>query len=271
MSHIYWDNFVNDWRNNAPFHNLIHINNWTMPNQIPLMNSIIVNDYSSFYLPEPWWGNDGKQILNSVVINYNPGGGGLSQHYQNCGTLYGYSKYSHFVNSEATGTTNHFRETNKWHKARRSKRVFNTLSRIGIDLNGFDYLHNHLSIELIPWHTKNTRVINTYIKQNLQAIYDYCIVFAANEATRIANDKLNSKVILRISGDNTIALLKNFAALDVCHFETLTPINYVPNKKAGYFKFAINNISEIEFISIWGTRNDFPSNENMDWIFNNII
>ena len=62
----YWDQFVKNWINDV----------YTKPDG--LFNSVHSDqspDYSGFYVPEPWWGNDGEneEPLYSVCINLNPG------------------------------------------------------------------------------------------------------------------------------------------------------------------------------------------------------
>jgi len=280
MSYKYWNNFVDNWRafppmeyiNPTPLPPYHSILGWTNPNLTLLMNSTTVADYSLKYLPEPWWGNDGTHILNSVVVNYNPGGASWIQAFNNSAGLFGFRDYQSFADSEATGATNLFAGTNRWHRGRRATRIFNTLNKIGILLNGHDKLQNHLSIELIPWHTPSSSAIGPYINTNLQAIFDHCINFSANESLRIQNTKLNNKVILRLNGNMTINLLNNFVNHGLCTYRTINPIGYTPSRNGGFFKFKINSILNVEFISIWGKRgNDFPSKVDMDWIFKNIV
>lgn len=271
MSYSYWNDFINMWRADGALQNEQSFHPWTFPSLVPLMNSPTSEDYSLFYLPEPWWGNNGSHILNSVVINYNPGKGNEIQHFQKASNLFEHTNYSDFANSEATGLTDHFSLTNRWHRSKRASRIFNTLARVGVMLGSSDKLQNHLSIELIPWHTQNIETIDTYISQNLQPIFDNSFIFAANESKRIANDKLRGKVILRINAGNTIRLLNDFLTNGICDYNVIVEKDYTPSGKAGYFKFSTDNIRDVEFVSIWGIRNDFPSNSDMDWIFNNVV
>lgn len=280
MSYNYWNNFVDKWRffptlefiNPVPISPYNPILGWINPNHTPLMNSSTYADYSIKYLPEPWWGNNGNHILNSVVINYNPGTGGGAQGFHHAASLFGNVDYQTFANNEAIGMSNYFAETNRWHKSKRAKRIFNTLIRIGIPLHGQHNLENHLSIELIPWHTPNSSTIWPYINSNLQAIFNNCIIFSANESLRIQNTKLQSKVIIRLNGDKTLNLLNSFVHHGICAYTLINPIGYTPSLNGGFFKFKINSIHNVEFISIWGKiGNDFPPNVDMDWIFNNIL
>jgi len=277
MSYNYWNDFVDNWKvlpipqftspTPPPLYN--SISGWTNPNLLPLLNATGGVDYSLQYLPEPWWGNNGLQVLNSVVINYNPGLGGGLQNYPASIGLFGFPNFQSFVNNNIA--VNFFPETNRWHKGKRAMRVFNTLQRIGIGLGVNNQLYNHLSIELIPWHTTDITQIGPYVNINLNQIYINCLRFAANESMRINNAKLRNKVLLRINGNTTIALLNALAAAGICTYTIVTPIGYVIGGTGGYFKFTIGAIPNVEFISIWGVRNDFPSNFDMDWIFNYII
>ncbi|HOX77012.1 MAG TPA: hypothetical protein PLW31_03145 [Bacteroidales bacterium] len=291
MSYIYWNDFVKKWQSlpaaalispapAAPFHPFC---GWENPNLQPLMNSDIPGDYSLKYLPEPWWGNDGRHLLNSVVINYNPGAGGPGQ-LSPMGTMLGLN-YQDFVNNEATGLTSHLPKTNDWHRNKRSKKVFDTLERIGIALGGNNALCNFLSVELIPWHTTNTSDIKNYINRNLLVIYENCILFAANQSINIGNDKLRNKVLLRISGSTTRYLLKAFDSKGI-RLSSESGLNYIPSGlvntpysrnltsgKAGYYKFEFKDIPNVTFISIWGktSRNNFPADGDLEWIFTHII
>lgn len=287
MSYNYWNDFVDIWRtlppnqynNNVPLPPFQNILGWRNPNLTPLMNSININDFSLKYLPEPWWGNNGNHILHSVVINYNPWTGGPSQHHSTSINLNGFLTYSDFVNDSVfNGGT--MATTNNWHR-RRSRRIFNTLNRY-FHNNGYPIfqninLENHLSIELIPWHTPDATSLNFHAYKNncLIEIYNYCFVFAASESIRISNQKLQNKVILRLSGNETLNILNSLNNIGI-HSNIIIPPSYTPNPQlgnAGYLKFNFNSIPNIDFISIWGTKsyNDFPPNSEMDWLFNYVI
>lgn len=298
MSYNYWNNFINNWRTlpaqplnvytNAPPHNNhINIFGWTNPNSIPLFNRPDQVNYSLEYLPEPWWGNNGNYALNSVVVNYNPGWAEDYKHYSHppVPVLYNNPDYSVFAGNEAFGNTNNFPRTNRWHHTQRAQKIFSTLQRTGTQINGNNNLVNHLSIELIPWHTTNIRNINFYIDQNLHQIYNHCLIFAADQANRIDNERLNNKVILRFSGSTTMKLLYDLEAMGISNHNILIPqsntISGLPIVTNGspvtgtgkYLKFTLSGIPGTEFISIWGetSRNAFPPPGDMDYIFLNII
>jgi hypothetical protein len=283
MNYDYWNNFVDNWRvlphmvytNPTPLPLYHLILGWTNPNLIPLMNSSTLADYSLNYLPEPWWGNNGTHILNSVVVNYNPWTGGNSQHHNASAGLYGHANYADFVNkSVLNGGV--MSGTNNWHR-RRSRRIFDALKSIKDDVFPNDNLENHLSVELIPWHTPNAQsaYFCKYKNNSLIEIYNNCFVFAANESMRINNQTLRNKVIVRLSGSETTKLLNNLSSIGIVSNINIGP-TYTPRPtlgNAGYVKFQFNSIPNVDFISIWGkySHNDFPSNLEMQWIFGNII
>ena len=253
----YWEDFVAQWRGGKmPV-------GWTDPDLLPLYNTPGKKDYSSSYIPEPWWGNDGTQPLHSVVINFNPGTGGTCQMRQAFPCNLSYSK-------DVVGNTSVLPATRDWHQTRRAMRVLNTLYRLKC-INKPYGLENHLSVELVPWHTQsaNNDYIN-YLKQNIQAVYENSICFAANEARRIGNHKLHGVVICRLSGGNTQLLLDELNRIGIK--SSIAGPYTTASGNGKYVKFQISTLPDIKFVSIWGSnsRNDFPSNADMNKIFKNI-
>ena len=290
MSYAYWNDFVDTWRRlpisvfNQPIpvspYNVIA--GWKNPNLIPLLGTKITGDMSLQYIPEPWWGNNGIHPLHSVVVNYNPGGGGEVQHHNQSSNLFGFPDYGSYVNDEVLRSDKRLRRTHTFHKGKRASRVFNTLEAIGINLNGNYSLENHLSIELIPWHTVNIDKLRTYFSANLQTIYNHSLLFAAQEAKKIINVKLHNKVIVRISGTVIINLLNEMVHNGFGHHAITAPLTYtykgcqpaLIGGNGGYMKFKLDIEPSIDFICIWGTGktgNDFPTKADMKWIFNNVI
>jgi hypothetical protein len=137
----------------------------------------------------------------------------------------------------------------------------------------YNQLNNHLSVELIPWHTCNIHTINGYINRNINPILIYCLCFAASQSLRIQNNKLRNKVILRLSGNSTIRILKDIAKFGFGSYSIICGPNYTISGDGGYLKFSISCIKNVEFISIWGkrSRSNFPPIVDMDWIFSHII
>jgi hypothetical protein len=234
------------------------------------MNIIGQPEFSLEYLPEPWWGNDGNSPLNSVIINYNPGCAEDYKHFTHppIKILHNYPNYSSFINSQVKAINNHFSRTNNWHWHNRAKVVFDTCKRLGVQLNG-SVLCNHLSIELIPWHTEDIGNIQPYIKNNLQQIYSHNIVFAANESRRIVNNRLKNKVIVRSCFKTISIILKQIKAAGLDDYHPITKTTTHTNTGNGScFKFYFDKLPDVEFICIWGkySRNDFPPAVDMNQI-----
>jgi len=269
MGYTYWDNFISNWQNQQsassnPLPSILastSISGWTFPRG--LLNSSAPLDFSTDYLPEPWWGNDGNSPLESVVVNYNPGKGAVHQHFSQITNSLNYSK---FVSHQVSNFHVPFKTTNAWHKSRRATRIFDTLNRLGI-LGNQNTLDNHLSIELIPWHTANTKSIRPYIQSNLLSVYKNSLIFAANESKRIMNKKLKSKVLVRMSGSKVTALLNSFNKINIS--SKITAQGKCTSGTGAYLRFGFSQIPGVEFIAVWGgkTHNDFPSNNDMDEIF----
>ena len=257
MSYQYWESFLNDWKNGTT-----GIGTWTDPDLLPLYNDANMKDLSSLYIPEPWWGNDGTKELHSVVINYNPG---KAQYFQRRGTIV-FNSYS----NDVVNNTMILPGTRCWHWSKRAIPVLSSLARLGIISPSYS-LENHLSVELIPWHTdKVGSGFRQYVDNNVQAIYDNSICFAAEESRRIANEKLKSKVILRMNDKTTIDFLTKLKNVGQNYSCQATRTSLFGNGK--YMIFTIASLPDITFISIWGpnSRNDFPPKQDMDDIISKI-
>lgn len=259
MSYHYWNNFVNNWVYGS------NPTGWSDPNSLPLYNNQANKDLSSLYLPEPWWGNDGTKPLHSVVINFNPGEGGLAQTRMSIKSIFKGSYARDIVGNATTVLP----DTHKWHNKYRALPILNSLERIGAISQPYS-LENHLSVELLPWHTqKVTTNYKKYLAHNIQAVFDHSIRFAADMSTKIINKKLNSVVILRMSGANTNQLLNLLNTIG----ETSHPVkSALPIFDGKYLEFKINSLRDIKFISIWGptSRNKFPSPHSLDAILSSI-
>ena len=257
-----WERCISDWYTSRP------MGTWTDPNIIPLVNNIALGTKSSDYIPEPWWGNDNIEIdLHSVVINFNPGQGENIQH-RNVIPYHGnYAK--DIVDSGCLP------KTAKWHENRRALPILNALKRIGVlPTNYIPSLDNHMSVELIPWHTENTSAkcgFGQYFKDNILNVYEYAICFAAHESKRIANEKLRNVVILRLSETNTKNLLKLLNGKG--YSSIVFPKRTVLGTKSHCFEFTIDRLPGIRFFSIWGSnsRNNFPKDSDMDYILKNFV
>lgn len=253
----YWEEFVSEWFK-AGGKPSFPLKCWTDPD--PVLGSV------SQYLPEPWWGNDGdEEPLHCVVINYNPGEGGPNQEYSKLKHWY---KSSYANDIVKTVGANLLTATADWHNSKRALPVLDILHDLGCISEPYS-LRNHLSIELIPWHTKDANKIDTYIHDNIEQVYEYCLKFAANESKRIANAKLKNKVLLRMSCTRTQWLLKELA--NIKHPSRIIGCGTSPKGDGHYMVFEICDIPDVQFISIWGsnTRNDFPEKNVLKDILGN--
>lgn len=266
----YWDGFVKLLVNATRKQNgqlSTFPQGWKNPDDLPLYNNPKNKDLSSLYIPEPWWGNDGNHPLHSVVINYNPG---KADKCQECAAMKGIKSYAKDV---VNG--NVLKETRNWHYTHRAKPVISSLIEKGFiresDVNMNCVLKNHLSIELVPWHTmKVNSNYEVYLKDNIQQVYEHCILFAAHESMRINNECLKNVVILKISGNKTrnlINCLNNCEKItaSVC-INDIVEMSADQQGKSKYLIFKIKDsknsfINKITFVSIWGkyTRNNFPT------------
>lgn len=255
----YWEEFVAQWykgTDNA-------IMGWTNPDKepAPLCNTN-GGKKSSLYIPEPWWGNDGKQPLHSVVINFNPGGGGPQQERDNVPYRDSFAGDIVYKAGETGKSGDHWPDnTAWWHFSLRARPVQILL---GIEPS----LKSHLSVELIPWHTKDVDNKNyrPYLKHNIRAVYDYSICFAAKESQRIANKQLKNVVLLKLSGNFTKKMLKMMEKAGCCKAEIVA--EGCVDGEGCFMEFSLNNYTGIRFISIWGkaTQNKFPVSQ-MEQIF----
>lgn len=243
----YWECFVAQWYNGKKV-----IRDWSDPG-VP----------SSCYIPEPWWGNDGTQPLYSVVVNFNPGSGGPAQKHSSVPYCHSYASdiVNHIPTKSFTSRTRPKKGENKqwpyntayWHMNRRAKPILNNIS------NTSDYtLENHLSIELIPWHTDKVDQRNyvPYLEYNIKAVYEHSICFAANESKRI-DGKLKNVVLLRMSGVFTKNLLDKLGKKKLVTYTIICEGNV---NHGYYLEFSLDKWPGVRFISIWGkyTRNNFP-------------
>lgn len=251
----YWEEFVSEWtKTGAP------LPCWTAPKDIPLYNSNKKKDPTEDYLPEPWWGwhPDNGVKLESVVINFNPGEGGCKQCIFNCSRI---TSYQRLVDFNTTGSVPpslpNLNETNTWHTSR-AKSIHKGLGMTPC-------IKNHLSIELIPWHTKavNASYWN-YFDQNIVEIYEHVLKFAACASHEINNCVLKRKVLIRC-GKGAISKLIGELNFNGIATHPLTKIVSL-GKSTCFFKFNIEGIKNVEFVALWGpTGNDMPA--DLDIVF----
>lgn len=257
-----WEDFIKDWYNNKHL-----IGSWSDPDLIPLLNDTVSKSLASDYVPEPWWGNHDVNIpLHSVVVNFNPGYGESLQLKSSI------PYHGSYANDIVDG--GFLPKTEMWHATKRAKPIHDALIGLKIVKPGSISLQNHLSVELIPFHTQNIGRecgFLKYLKHNALSVMEYSLLFAANESRRIANGKLKNVVILKMSKDNTDVLLDLLSGVGYrCSKKVM---NTVPKTSSHCYEFAFNRIPGIRFISIWGSHsmNRFPKNSDLKYIIDKFI
>lgn len=267
----YWDEFYKAWCH----HNKTEIKNlgWDIPNfsgGSENMKNVLKKYKTIDLLPEPWWGNSGyiNKPLESVVINFNPGNGGNVQLRQNFSCTYKYSRYvtdqiDKYINA---GNNKSICATSNWHYTNRAIKIYETLK--SHKYNHYD-LTNHLSIELVPWHSISSNDIIGYCAKNRYAIFDYCIKFAAEASKFIKNPQLHNIVILRMSSNFFKQIMGGIGGLNYVVQEK--EINGTPSPSY-YCIFEFLSIPEIWFVCIWGryTRNSFPIKCDLETILEEV-
>ena len=253
MFYTYWNDFIKKW-----FSGCKNIDGWTEP----------AGELSPLYIPEPWWGNDGSQPLHSIVVNFNPGKGGIPQTRKNLTKVFKSSYANDIVNNTTiqSGSKEWPNCTRNWHL---KKRAIPILQHLGID-KSLIKIESHLSIELIPWHSENAvhKDYTDYLKENIQKIYEHSICFAAHEAERIENEKLKNVVLLKMSGNFTKFLLDLLKDAKCCEYSIIEEKRL---HNAAFLTFTLCTFPNTCFVSIWGrnSRNNFPIS-HMQEILNNI-
>ena len=254
MSYKYWDSFVCDWQKKIK-----SIGEWSDPDLIPLYNDPSFKTRSSLYIPEPWWGNDGSLPLHSVIINYSPGEGQETQLHSSLPHI---SSYANDIVLSGI-----LPRTNCWHCKNRALPILSSLKRLNC-IKGPLSLNNHLSVELIPWHMKGVnKSFWDYVSQNASVVFENVICFAANESSRIANEKLKDKVLLKINEDGILRLLDVFQTVDIGS-EIVLHKRPTLSGKAFFLKFRFDSLPNNCFIALWGTRarNNLPQPIDLDEI-----
>ncbi len=307
----YWDEFYVAWCHCNK--TKIKLLGWDIPKFLggcPNEHEVSKKYKTIDLLPEPWWGNSGgmDQPLKSVVINFNPGSGGEKQLRKNFSCSYRYSRYvtdqvNKYVNS---GNSKSICATSNWHHVNRAKRIYETLKCHKYNnYNNYD-LRNHLSVELVPWHSVSSNDIIEYCAKNRKAIFDYCIKFAAAASIKIQNPILSGVVLLRMSSSFFKQIMGGIGGLNYLLEEhaiykkensqscknTTNPSNSLNNDsqnlvvksikeldhklikkvEAYYCLFEFSSIPGVKFACIWGpkTRNNFPGSDCMKEIIKQI-
>ena len=293
----YWDRFYEAWRHNDI--NALKGMGWSEPNFDGSNNNKTIH-----YLPEPWWGYSGDTVgLNSVIVNFNPGPAGHDQERQKFHCRWPYSRY---VREQVLDSDNGIQnpdilKTNKWHSEHRANRIREALESY-VDQSKFN-LKNHLSIELIPWHSRSSKDIVNYCAKNRTTIFEHSIKFAAEASKHIDNAILKNVVLMRMSSSflkqilggigglnylleehaicsnnanqntnatkHAISSTDNNACLEIKSIKDLSPIDSI---NAYYCIFEFLTIPGVKFVCIWGpkTRNKFPNKKCLTEIIKQI-
>lgn len=284
----YWDRFVQEWIEyninctSPNWKNYSTLKEWAYPkfnNDCTPFNKGL-NDPTIQYLPEPWWGNNGMHPLHSVVINFNPGEGGKVQYNNDLNN----SGYSTYVNAhirdyisyiqrnpkQKISNNNDFLQTCDWHYSRRAKWIYEAITPIygcsNYQLSNNLSLHNHLSVELIPWHSKSaTSDFHRYVATNRNAIFEHSVKFAAEASKCINNPILRNVVIVRMSSSAFKQCLGGIGGLNYL-------IQEVKIDAGIYCIFEFTTIPNVIFVCIWGehSQNAFPSKDSLAKILNEI-
>lgn len=270
----YWDKFVYEWsRSHQMGKCSTRINGWSAPNTIE--NSDNLNDGTIQYLPEPWWGNDGTHELSSIIINYNPYSGGDDQKFNSVEQSFKKFNYRNFIknnvsfyiksrynNSNKIGAPTPFLETTcDWHYKNRCKPIIDTLNILG---NNVSYnLRNHLSIELIPWHSKGVnKDVTAYAHTNADMIFNHCIKFAAEASRCIHPDYLRRIVFVRIPHDKFVHIFKKFQIEILIEKANTINGDILDYSHISVIRFSDRFIDDVKFILIWMpdrfSSNNFP-------------
>ena len=258
----YWNQFVTSWLSGAFISPDGLLNSCELPDKS--------TDLSERYVPEPWWGHNGnsEKPLYSVCINLNPGKGEAPLQTRDNQDVAGITAYSDLFRI--------LKETNRWHNDKRAlpiRKAISGLSGVQPLSNESDAIDNHLSIELIPWHTQHASSklgYWDYVRNNFKDIYDYSFLFATEESRR-ATGPLHDTVILRFSGNTALKLLTLFmdnnliSGFSVC---SLGPFDNYPDLHA--WCFSVSSIP-CRYLAIWRSKghnlNDLPPSEELQAVF----
>lgn len=275
-NYVYWEQFVNSW---CACHSSTSIGGWADPHKIPLLNTFLPpKDYSSQYVPEPWWGNDGSHPLYSVCVNLNPGKGmDIQKRAVIAPTFTSYRTLQLWPS---------FSKTAEWHRKKRAEPIGNALNAVPGSFppgHTAGKLENHLSVELLPWHTQGAVPklgYWNYFRLNLLACYCHSLLFAAAQSRRVVG-KLNCTVLLRFSGNTANRIFNSLKRNSIIQGFSSKGIQLQnPNVKCVIFTLLgkaecpqsdgypnKEDLGGIRFVAIWRSRswnaNDFPGQLDM--------
>ena len=243
----FWDDFIRKWLKGN-------------------LDSIVsIPKYTDMeHLPEPWWGWNGNGRLNSVVINYHPGPGGLPQSRKIIEELFSNEfSYREIMGNDLKKQLSDQQRrigvrktTDYWHLNFRAKKFEGLINEPVSDTS------RHLSIEFSPFHNDNCKKVGDFVKSNPEIVKRYILGFAAIAAERcIAKDSsLHNKVFVRVSNGNFVKYLESlkltFKSKGTPSFKLHTD-----NPNYSIHSYIFEEWPDTEFIVVTGSRNYFPEIE----------
>jgi hypothetical protein len=268
----YWDLFFQVWRNsnnNEDYNRGIQTlpSGWNLP-YFDFPNNLINKQGSNIgsfeYIPEPYWGwtPNSNTELEMVVVNYNPGSGGETQHRNSTNVSQITTSYSSYVQNQLIDYVN-VREgliqnrpsqyaTTNWHFIQRAKTLhLASTNNLTVD---FDKINNYLGIDLVPWHTQNVQALNGYLQNNFDPIKKWSLQFAI-EAAKQTSGALKGKVIVRTNLANFHSIFESEFATN---FFTLGRSSNGTNN-AHFQEVLIFGEPSVRIYLLWGMRNSLPS------------
>lgn len=169
----YWDEWHKEWYNNASSKppKLSPIKGWPIPSGNGGTKSDIWR-----YFPEPYWGNPNSTELTAVFLNLNPAGGDDDQDIiiSTKDPIVTYNAYYQLYSATvAELIKNPCYPTTEWFNLNRVYWLNCLLYHLK-KLNN-KTISNIIAGELVPWHTKSSSHIKSYVSANIKLIDDRCI------------------------------------------------------------------------------------------------
>lgn len=202
-------------------------------------------------------------------MNLNPGKGDAKLQTRSNAELMGISRYQ-----DVFGL---LPDTHNWHSVRRAKPIGKALEAVHGTPAGS--IENHLSVELIPWHTEhasNALGFWDYIASNVSDVFEHAFLFAAQESERIVGP-LKKTIILRFSEDAAMKVFGLFESQSLICAPEISRITGLSkeNVHASIFTFpSMSSLTEHKFVAIWRSKgfglNNFPKLDNMIELFHRI-
>lgn len=238
------------------------IKKWLDPNEIPALLEEFhgINENDLEYIPEPWWGWNEVKELKSVCINLNPGAGNKGHTKEVIKDILSGKYYKESIDR----LKSHQPFTESWHVAQRAHPLIK-LTENDEDISECYNSKSHLSIEICPFHSKYSTIVENYVQSNPHIIKEYVLNFAAEASKRICNETLKNKVFIRMghkrflhllsclgygNKDITILISKNKSNLCIRFIKEWPDIDFIVNKGIwNSFKITKEDLSKKNYIS----------------------